>query len=207
MGSAARSSRKKQGLTWLLLVVLGTTAPRVRAEGPDESVRLDCGINALFILLHLEGRPVALERLLSALPARQPAGYSMAELAAASRSCGLVLEGVRFQGGVRPLRHAAIAFLQDGRGGHFTVLRPVGNTGTMVQVIDPPHVPRVVDYDRIVTARAWTGQILVPRDGPPRQAVVLASLAVTGLIGLVVGRLRRSHRQGRRGDEPTHQGP
>ena len=33
-----------------------------------ERTRLDCGVNALFILLHLEGRPGAVDRLEAMLP-------------------------------------------------------------------------------------------------------------------------------------------
>ena len=88
----------------------------------------------------------------------------MAELAAASRTLGLRLEGVRFAKGDKVLDRPAIAFLSDAKGGHFAVLRPVGTMGTMVQVIDPPSPPWIGDYDRILSARAWTGRILILTD-------------------------------------------
>jgi ABC-type bacteriocin/lantibiotic exporter with double-glycine peptidase domain len=157
-----------------------------RATGPDETSKLDCGVNALFILLRLEGRPVTLDRLVSALPARHADGYSMAELEAASRSFGLALEGVKFARGDKALDRPAIAFLEDARGGHFAVLRPVGTTGTMVQVIDPPHVPWIADYGRVMTTPSWTGRLLVPRGSPFRRAVLPGSLAAAGLIVLGV---------------------
>ena len=128
----------------------------------QETTTLDCGVNALFVLLHLEGRPIPYDRLESALPHHRPDGYSMAELAAASASLGLPLDGVKFVKGDRPLDRPAIAFFQNARGGHFAVLRPVGTTGTMVQLIDPPHVPTIVDYDRVLGLKGWTGRILVP---------------------------------------------
>lgn len=35
----------------------------VVAAGPDDPGRRDCGTNALFLLLEIEGRPITLERL------------------------------------------------------------------------------------------------------------------------------------------------
>ena len=128
---------------------------------PDEKTSFDCGVNALYVILRLESRPVTIDRLLSALPARHPDGYSMAELSAASRSLGLSLEGVRFVKGDKALDRPAIAFFKDEKGGHFAVLRPVGTTGTMVQVIDPPSAPWIADYDRVLASKPWTGRILI----------------------------------------------
>lgn len=135
-----------------------------RAARPETNQGADCGLNALFVLLRFEGRPVSLARLGSALPSPVPGGYSMAELSEAARSLGLELEGVRFTKGDKPIDRPAIALVRDGRGGHFVVLRPVGTTGTMVQVIAPPRVPWITDYDRLVASRPWTGLILLPRD-------------------------------------------
>ena len=118
---------------------------------------------ALYILLRVEGREVTLDRLVSVLPPPHDDGYSMAELSAAAGSCGFELEGVQFVQGEKALRRSAIAFLRQGRGGHFAVLRPVGTTGTMVQVIDPPDAPWITDYERILSSKPWTGRILYPR--------------------------------------------
>ncbi len=157
-----RAGAWRMALGFIGLVAIAASA---RAAGPDETRPLDCGFNALFILLELEGRPGTLERLEAALPRWNPEGYSMAELAAAGHSLGLDLEGVRFVKGDRGLTRPAIAYLRDARGGHFAVLRPVGATGTMVQMIDPPAAPHILDYDGLLAARSWTGRILIP--SPP----------------------------------------
>jgi hypothetical protein len=178
----------------LCLVLAFVAATRAQASGPGPETKLDCGVNALFILLQVEGRPVTLDRLEAALPPQHPDGYSMAELADAARSLGLRVEGVRFVKGDRALDRAAIAFIKDSKGGHFLVLRPVGTTSTMVQVIDPPHAPQITDYDRLFESRVWTGRILLPRDPwPVRHALplVLASLCVP-LVSLAVWQQRRS---------------
>jgi predicted double-glycine peptidase len=149
------------GIAFGLTVILAHcwNAPGAMAE---ETTQLDCGANALFILLRLQGCPVTLDRLDSALPPRNPEGYSMAELAMAAGSLGVSLEGVRFAKGDKALNSPAIALLKDAKGGHFVVLRPLGTTGTMVQVIDPPHVSWITDYDRLLASKPWTDRILVP---------------------------------------------
>ena len=146
------------------LLVLFPLAGVLRGAASEQAWKIDCGVDALFILLWLEGRQATLDRLDAALPPRRPDGYSMGELKAAAANLGLILDGVRFNKGDKPLKRPAIAFLEDGSAGHFAVLRPVGTTGTMVQVIDPPHVPWIADYERILSTRSWTGRILVPRE-------------------------------------------
>jgi len=112
---------------------------------------------------------------------------AMAELATAARSLGLQLDGNRLVKGDTSLDRPAIVFLKDARGGHFAVLRPVGNTGTMVQVIDPPHVPWIADYDQIVSGKTWTGRILVRRDAWIVRNMIPVLMAVAGCVLLVMG--------------------
>jgi len=158
----------------LVLAVLSGTGAGARAD--DERIKLDCGVNALYVLLHLEEKPVSIDRLVSALPAPNPEGYSMAELAATAHSLGLSLEGVRFAKGDSRPNKPMIAFLKDARGGHFAFLRPVGTTGTMVQVIDPPYPSWITDYDRLLAADSWTDRVLLPR------APWWSSLGSVGLV-------------------------
>jgi hypothetical protein len=70
---------------------------------------------------------------------------------------------VRFGRDDLPLRRPAIAYLSGLRAGHFVTLRPVGITGTMVQVIDPPDASRIMDYQPLLARPDWTGRLLVPR--------------------------------------------
>ena len=174
------------------LVALLTLVAPTRSESPNETTKLDCGVNALFVLLHLEGHSVTVDRLEKALPTRHPDGFSMAELSAASRSLGLGLDGVHFVKGDKAFTRPAIAFLKDAKGGHYSVLRPVGSTGTMVQVIDPPHAPWIADYDRVLSAKSWTGRVLIPRDPWPYAALLLAGSGALLLLMTAVARWRRS---------------
>jgi hypothetical protein len=174
------------------LVVLVALAQAFGAPpgGDDETLKRDCGVNSLFILLRLEGHSVGLSRLLSALPPRNPDGYSMIELSEAARAVGVALEGVRFSKGDKALARPAIAFLKQEGGGHFAVLRPVGTTGKMVQVIDPPSPPWVADYDRAFATKPWTGRVLMPRTTRSVQNTVALPMAVAGIAIMAVA-LRR----------------
>ena len=172
----------------LLLLVIAIHA---EAAGTGEMTNLDCGVNALFLLLRLEGRPVTLDSLLSVLTSHDPQGYSMAELIVAARSLGVELEGVEFGKGNGALNRPAIAFFKDAKGGHYAVLRPVGTTGTMVQVIDPPRVPWIVDYDRVFSAKPWTSRILIRRDAWIVRNKTPLLMATVGSSLLLLGFARR----------------
>lgn len=101
----------------------------------------DCGPNALYLLLRSSGIDVRMEAIERALPPRHSDGYSMAELRDAARACGLSLRGIRIGPDDVPLDRPVIAHMDQGRSGHYVLLRPIGRTGTMVQVIEPPVAP------------------------------------------------------------------
>ena len=193
MRSAAPSRRcgVRRALPALFVLVAHLSA--AWGSAPEETTKLDCGVNALFVLLKLEGCPVTFDQVEKALPAtRSPDGYSMAELAAASKKLGVSLDGVKFTIGDKPLARPAIAFLQDGKAGHFAVLRPVGTTRTMVQVIDPPSAPWIADYPRLLASKPWTGRILTPRDNARTWATIARATAGVALLALAVVLRRRS---------------
>lgn len=163
-----RPQRKHAFVAGILTLGLGLLSSRAVAvtkplAEPAGQALTDCGVNSLFLLMMLEGKSISLDRIETALPVRHPRGYSMMELAKASSTLGLLLDGRKLTKSDRRLDRPAIAFLEDARGGHFAVVRPVGVTGTLVQVIDAPYAPRIVDIDRLFDSRQWTGRILIPR--------------------------------------------
>lgn len=176
-----------------LALTLAVSASQVVAEEPRPT-NTDCGVYALFVLFEIQGRPVTLEALDRALPPRHPEGYSMAELARASRALGLTLTGSRFDRGDAPLDGPAIAFVKEERAGHFVVLRPVGTTGTMVQVIDPPYAPRVVDVASLIGSAVWTGRVLTVDRPRSLGKVAYPVSAATGLVLLAIVARRRGRR-------------
>ena len=122
---------------------------------------LDCGPNTLVLLLRLAGRQVGLDEVKQALPRRHDVGYSLAELKTAASQFGLRLNGVRLDKSDLPLAQPAIAFLHTAGEGHFILMRPVGTTGKVVQVIDPPLAPTIMDYDKLLASPGWTGRMLI----------------------------------------------
>ncbi len=165
------------------------------ASATETTTTLDCGANALFVLLQLEGRGVSFEQLEEALPPRSPEGYSMAELAMTATSFGLRLEGKRFAKVEDAPNRPAIAFIKDkdAEDGHFVVVRPIGDTGTMVQIIDPPLAPWVADYARILEARQWGGKLLIAQEPwivRNQTALLMTSGGVALVMPLLLSRLQ-----------------
>lgn len=151
----------------LLVVLALAQAPRgATAEGVKaERVPLDpdCGVSALYLLLLDSGRNEPLARVLEAMPRAHQRGHSLAELRSAASTLGLALDGYRLTKSDFPLPDPVLADLRSGNEGHFVVLRPVGTTGTAVQVLDFPKEPIVVDYDQLTSSPSWTGMVLKPR--------------------------------------------
>ena len=175
-------------------ILLAIAAPVVAGTVPslDDSKAYsqpDCGLQSLYLLLQTCDRPSGLAEIERALPERDRAGYSMAELRDAARARGLRLRGIRFGLEDVPLDRPAIAWLDRGEAGHFIVMRPVGVRGTMVQVLEPPHPPRVMDYDTLLKSGQWTGALLVPESN----GEWLAARAPYALIALLPVLLIRWH--------------
>jgi hypothetical protein len=123
----------------------------------------------------------------------------MAELATASSRLGLPLCGERFTLSDGALDGPAIAYMHNSEGGHFVVLRPVGSAGSMIQVLNPPFTPRILDYEVLLSSNDWTGQLLVPaRPWYQESAGWLMIGGISILIGATVARhfyrSREAHR-------------
>ena len=144
--------------TFIVVVLLGGSTLRADEVEPHP---LDCGPNSLVMLLRLAGHEVALDEVKQALPPRHGVGYSLAELQSAASKFGLSLNGIRLDKSDLPLVQPAIAFLYSAGEGHFILMRPVGTTGKVVQVIDPPFAPAIMDYEKLLASRSWTGRMLI----------------------------------------------
>lgn len=161
-----------------IAVALGlvvTPSPADDRDPQKPEVGSDCGVIALYLLLGLEDRPRPLGSITSILPPSTPSGYSMEELREASSAFGLRLAGRRFDGS-HAMDRPWIVHLKRSGHGHFLVVRPVGHSGKLVQVIDPPSLPEVVDVDALLARSDWTGLGLTPERLP--WAVLLSWLAV-----------------------------
>ncbi len=176
------------------LLIHSRAAVLCRAESISDPP--DCGTNALFLLMKLTGVETGLDDIKAALPAPRELGYSMLELQSAARRCGLNLVGVRFGPGNVPLSGPAIAHRPGHKpaSGHFVVLRPVGSNNTVVQVIDPPYAPRIIDYVALFGGKGRPVMILRPRTRLERWAPIALGLllAVPCLIALRMTKRIRS---------------
>ena len=165
-----------------MLVLLFATWGSIVA-GADEEVRNsgDCGPVALYALFRLEGRPTSIEAIAARLPKPRPESHSMRQLRDASRSLGLILDGAYLGKDTGPIDRPMIVFLKVDREGHFLVIRPVGHTGKLVQVIDANQPTRVMEKAELIASDQWTGLVLAPRRA---NWPMLASLGLLGSTGL-----------------------
>jgi len=137
----------------------------------------DCGTLSLYHLLQLEGRPTSLEAVERCL--RQTGSerqFSLAQLRDAARAFGLRLRGVTLSASDRAPDQAAIVYVDWQPHGHFLLVRPVGHTGTLVQVIDSTRAPYVIDAAGLYASPEWTGLALIPHrpNWPARFAGAMA---------------------------------
>ncbi len=174
----------------VVLAVAGSLADEATPEfGAD-----DCGARALYQLLHLEGRATDLARLESTLGGPTTEGHSFRDLREVAARFGLELDAVALPKLRSAIRGPALVFLKGDRRGHFVVVRPVGHTGRLLQVLDGERTPLVTDAEWLFASPSWSGLALVPhRSG----RLLLASVSVSAacLVALAVRFLGRARLQ------------
>lgn len=156
----------------------------------------DCGPIALATLLHLEDVPVRVEELAGRMGS-DGIGHSLAQLRDEASRLGVPLTGVRLSGDPRDLDRPALIHLNRGQHGHFLVVRPVGHSGTLVQVFDAQGSPVVIDGDALYRSREWTGMALIPARGVGSRRLVAVWIATGAGVCIWLGRRRSRHRAGR----------
>ncbi len=185
------------GLFLLCLLVFSTVRAQVHST-PSESSSTrpsepqappkplyDCGTMALYTLLRIEGFPTGLKHLEAILPQPNPGGHSMRELQEAAAARGLLLEGVLLSKEKRAIDRSMLVFLRQNPHGHFMVVRPVGWTGNLVQILDPNRPPDVVDSSELLASSQWTGLALRPArvNWPSRAGWILGICSVAVGLG------------------------
>lgn len=159
-----------------------------------------CGATALTLLCRLEGLRPDLSAVAARLPSGSDESCALSELRAAAKALCLPTRAVRLGRGDWPLDRPALIHLARGPKGHFVVIRPVGHTGKLVQVLDGLDQVEVTDFDRLVDRPSWTGAALVPtrRDRWVRDRVILGLTLLAGPLALWWS-LRASSKRERRG--------
>jgi hypothetical protein len=159
--------------------------------------RVDCGTISLGALLILEGHPIEPSILLDELGHSLPDGPSMAALRKAASAGGLTLRGVILNREDRAIDRPMIVFLKRSEHGHFQVIRPVGHTGKLAQVIDANLPPFVIDKRALFESPEWTGIALIPLRGPSWPVLIawaVAGVYASALFGWIAPQLRRRTR-------------
>lgn len=171
----------------------GQQRPADAETSAREEDAIPCGTLSLYVLCRLEGRKVDLTTVAARLPEDVRAGHSLAEIRDAAAECGLRLRGVRLRPSDWPLDRPALVHLDRHSSGHFVVIRPVGQSGRLAQVIDGRHRVEVLDFERLVSSPEWTGLALIPgRPNWAGGAGVALAIAASGLVvSHTVARLRQ----------------
>lgn len=176
------SSPRSRAFAWAtIFAVLLLFVGRASADGePAEGPAFDCGTLALYTLIRLEGHPVDLKALEARLPAPRDRGYSMEDLRVAARSFDLNLSGVHVLASDYAPDRPILAFIRLRPHGHYFVIRPVGHTGRLVQVLDSNREPYVLDATGLYNSPEWTGIALIPdRPNWPARFLIGFGLAVS----------------------------
>lgn len=182
-----RSNMPRRALhvpAWIFTALAGLPS------GATASEPIDCGPQALYLLSVLEGRPVPPDSLAHAVDRRSPGGASLLELKHAGNRSGLSLRGVQLGRDLAPLDRPALVHLDRGAHGHFVVIRPIGHSGRLIQLIDPVEGPDVIDAEELTGLDSWTGAALIPSRTPWKP---LACTVILGSLACVIGvSLRKS---------------
>lgn len=155
----------------------------------------DCGIRALFLLLRAMDIDTSFEDIRTALPPPSFEGYSIAELREASRKLGLSLRVERLDPKSYGIGQPMIAYLEQPSGGHFVFIRPLGKSDRIIQVLEYPFAPKIMDLDYFISHTGWSGIATIPRSG--RTMPLLAIIALVLVMGMAVGLLLLGKLKGR----------
>jgi hypothetical protein len=84
------------------------------------------------------------------------------------------LTGIRILPKTEVIDRPLLVLLRSDSRGHFVLVRPVGASRRMVQVVDSNREPFITDSARLFAAGDWTGLALAPdRTSPQRFAIGL----------------------------------
>jgi len=121
----------------------------------------NCGVQSLYLLCRLEGQPTTLSAIVEQ-PTTRGTSLSMKQVSDAAAAVRLPVIGVKLRTDGNALDRPALVFMNQRPHGHFVVIRPVGTSGRLVQVLDPNREPEVIDATDLYASPEWTGLALVP---------------------------------------------
>jgi ABC-type bacteriocin/lantibiotic exporter with double-glycine peptidase domain len=190
---------QEQVMTVLILIALinsNGTNPNNRSELPRDNSTggLECGLDALILYSRLIGYPQDRALVRSSLgPVVPGRGYSMLQLQEAGRGLGIPLRGVRLNPEASNLQTPIIILCRLGEHFHYRVLRPIGHSGRVVQILDPSYeTPFVLDYETVRRSAEWTGYALIPSSHSASWVITIITITIISLILVYIfGKLRK----------------
>lgn len=154
----------------------------VAASASDTEGHIPCGVSTLFMMARLQGLPVTLEEVELSLGPGSAGGHTLAELILAGGSFGLKLQAVKFDpDGFQP-NAPLIAHLTRNDMGHYVILQPVGHSGHLIQVLDPPDLVEVLDSDDFARTSGWRGVALAPAKNHAASSLLLTFLIASAIV-------------------------
>ena len=79
-----------------------------------------------------------------------------------------------------------LVFLNQGEHGHFLVLRPVGHSDQLVQVVDSVNPPMVMNKSTLLATKSWTGLALISDKSTHSMKLVMQVTGATLMIGIII---------------------
>jgi hypothetical protein len=168
----------------LAAVALGLLSLPAQAAPAAEH---QCGVRALHLLLRLGGGGAPFDELVAQAPPPPPGGYTMLDLKRLARRFDLGLEGFRLPAEAPVIDRPMLMHLNRDEHGHYVVVRPVGHTGKLVQVLDPSGSVEVLDAEALAASPAWTGHVLAERRSILSPALLLLPAFGLGLLLVLRG--------------------
>lgn len=145
----------------------------------------------MYIFLKISKYEYSLDTVKNSLPANSPDGYSMQDLCVTGNKLGLDLAGVKITDDAFVFEEPSIVLLKGGKNGYYVVVRPIGRSGKLIQIIDPAGSIEVVEWRALRKSSYWTGLALMPRRAIRFQTrvIMIASIYINYIIRNCFGKL------------------
>lgn len=157
-----------------------------------------CGVVALYQFLRLEMCEVDIGSIIKALPSPPPTGDSLEDLRRVAGESGKTLQGVIWRDEIHSPPRPMLAYVRRGTHGHFLVVRPVGHTGRLVQVLDGFNPPFVIDAEQLLKNEQWTGIGLADLSVERNRGLVYGCWLIIGILILGFLTVRLGTKNGRK---------
>jgi len=180
---------RRQFIYGALFAALNPIAVIAGAEPPEPS----CGAMCILVLARLQESTVDLPAIQAELGPPSFAGHSIKQMASALEALGMPCSAVSVLPSDWPIQGMGIFHTQNGERGHYVVVRPVGHSGQLAQVLDPTGSVLVEDYEALAQAPGWTGSCLLIHSPRTKHGLTAVTTVATACGFLAIRRLARRY--------------